>query len=306
MGRSKDERLASLAAYLAHSGRARTLDEIRQVFADYAPGEAGRQMFIRDKRLLAEAGFDVEEDGGRYRIDVRRLYLEDLFLEDAERAALLVSLSAVREGRAAVPSVGPTFGGFGDLQARSGFGAGSLDADLNVEGPVRLLHGAISERRRVRGRYSGKDRVLEPYGLVSRRGNWYLRALDVAAGEAKNFRVERYEDGPAVEGPAGAFERPSEVDLPGELGDGWQLPSEERFDVVVDVDEHLAGRAAFEVGDRGSFEWRTDGTFRITMEVTHVPAFRSWLLTYLDHAVVVGPPEVRAAIRSWLAEVAAS
>jgi predicted DNA-binding transcriptional regulator YafY len=306
MGRKKEERLMSLAAFLAHSGRSHTLGEIRSVMPEYAPGEAGRQMFIRDKKELIQAGFGVVEADDRYSIPRDRLYLDGLFLEDAERAALMVALLSVEEGRASVGSVGATFGGFGDLLTTSRGTTSVFEADLNADARVRVLHAAVSERRRVTARYSGRDRVLEPYGLVSRRGNWYVNARDQTDGERKNFRVERFESDPVAANPPDAFRAPSDLDLAKELQDSWQLPADVRFDVTVDVDEHLAGRAAFEVGDRAELEWRADGSLRITMPVTHLGAFRSWLLTYLDHAVVDGPVEVRSHVRSWLSAFATS
>ena len=290
----------SLAAFLAHSGRPRSLDEIRVAIPEYKPGEAGRQMFIRDKRELVAAGFEVTEGDDRYIIPRDRLYLPDLFLEDAERAALLVALLSVRESRGSLRTVGATVGGFGDLSDVRKGRAPAVQADLNAAACVDVLHRAISERRRVTGSYGGKERTLEPLGLLSRRGHWYLHARDLADGERKNFRVERFGSGPDMVGPSGAFAHPADLDLTAVLQDAWNLPSDVRYEVVVEVDDTMAGRAAFEVADDAELTWLADGSLRLTMVVTHLDAFRSWLLSYRDHAVVVGPPEVRQHIRSWL------
>lgn len=300
MRRSVDERLLSLAAFLVHSGRRMTLDEVRAAFPDYKPGEAGRMMFIRDKAELLNAGFPVEEADDRYWIPKNRFYLEDVFFEDAERAALLVALRSVRHGASALPGVGATLGGFGDLDEVLGGTTRFFQADLNIEGSVHALNAAITARRLVTGRYGGKGRTLEPYGLVLRRGGWYLRARDVGDGEVKNFRVDRFETEAVAVGEEGAFRPPADLDLTKALPVGWELPGDVSHDVVVDVDEHLAGRATFEVADHGSVEWRTDGSVRITMTVNHLGAFRSWLFSYLDHAVVVSPDAVRDDVRHWL------
>jgi hypothetical protein len=45
---------------------------------------------------------------------------------------------------------------------------------------------------------------------------------------------------------------------------------------------------------------RGDGSIDVQVPCANVPAFRSWLLGLLDHAEVVGPPAVRAAVVSWL------
>ena len=300
MARSVDERLLSLAAFLTHSGRRRSLEEVRAAFPDYKPGEPGRMMFFRDKAELLSAGVPVQEAEDRYWIDADRLYLDEVFFEDAERAALLVALLSVRHGAPSMPAVGATLGGFGDLQDQLGATVELVQADLEVEGRVQTLNVAVSERRRVTARYAGKDRTLEPYGLVLRRGAWYLRAQDVGDGVAKNFRVERFETEPVAVGEGRAFRPPPDLDLRTVLPVGWQLPSDVSYEAIVDIDEHLAGRAAFEVADHGSIEWRTDGSVRIAMTVHHLGAFRSWLFSYLDHAVVVSPPEVRDDVREWL------
>ena len=300
MQRSVDERLLSLAAFLTHSGRRRTLEEVRAAFPDYKEGEAGRMMFIRDKAELLNAGFPVEEADDRYWIDRDRLYIDDVFFEDTERAALLVALLSVRHGLTALPAVGATLGGFGDLQTGLGGTTELLQADLNVEGRVQTLNAAVAGRQLVSGTYAGKVRTLEPYGLLLRRGAWYLRARDVDDGEAKNFRVDRFESEPVAIRNHGAFRPPADLDLTAALPVGWQLPTDVAYDVVVDIDEHLAGRASFEVADHGSVEWRADGSIRVTMTVNHLGAFRSWLFSYLEHAVVVSPEEVRDDVRSWL------
>ena len=43
-----------------------------------------------------------------------------------------------------------------------------------------------------------------------------------------------------------------------------------------------------------------DGTVDVEVPCANVPAFRSWVLGLLDHAVVLSPPEVRAAVVEWL------
>lgn len=304
MARKREERLLSLVAYLTHSGRPRTLDEVRAAFPEYKPGDPGRQMFFQDKRTLAEAGLEVREKDDRYWIPPEDVYLDDFFLEDAERAALLVALQSLRGGSTLLPSVGTALGGFGDLVDVTSTTGPRVEADLEAADAVKVLHRATTERRQVRARYKGTDRVLEPYGLVLRRGNWYLYARDIGDGVAKNFRVERFVEEPVAVGPARAFEPPGELDLRTALQDGWQLPSDERHAVVVVVDQHLAGRAAFEVAATADLEWQPDGSLRIAMTVTHLPAFRSWLLTYRDHAVVEAPEPVREHLRRWFRALA--
>jgi len=300
--RTKQERLLSLLAFLSHAGP-KSLADVRAAFPDYADGEAGRQMFIRDKKELAAIGGVVEERDGRYHIARERMYLQDFFLEDSERAALLVAMLSVRHARTRLGSVGETFGGFGDLRQKIDGSRAPVEADLNVAVPVQVLYSAIREHRRIAGRYSGVDRILEPYGLLYRHGIWYLHALDTAAGFAKNFRVDRFETGPAATGDREAFSRPVGFDLSTAMPEGWQIPAEEPRQVVVRVEAQLAARAVLEVGPHVLGEWSRDGSVTLTMTVSHLGAFRSWLLSFGTHAIVESPPEIRAAIRAWLHEV---
>jgi predicted DNA-binding transcriptional regulator YafY len=43
----------------------------------------------------------------------------------------------------------------------------------------------------------------------------------------------------------------------------------------------------------------------VTMTVTNRDSFRSFVLTFLDHAEVLGPPELRTDVVGWLEALAA-
>jgi len=43
-----------------------------------------------------------------------------------------------------------------------------------------------------------------------------------------------------------------------------------------------------------------DGAVDIEVPCANVPAFRSWVLGLLDHAVVLSPPDVQRAVVDWL------
>ncbi len=49
-----------------------------------------------------------------------------------------------------------------------------------------------------------------------------------------------------------------------------------------------------------------DGSIEVAVPCANVPAFRSWVLGLLDHAEVVGPPDVRRAVVEWLSQLAGS
>lgn len=85
------------------------------------------------------------------------------------------------------------------------------------EQPARLLselRRAVWEDRRVQIRYRDRtgastERVVDPLGLVSKAGIWYLIARE-CSGEMRSFRVERLLEATELDQ---TFERPVEFDL---------------------------------------------------------------------------------------------
>ena len=60
-----------------------------------------------------------------------------------------------------------------------------------------------------------------------------------------------------------------------------------------------------EVGESALERRHDDGSAVLHLEVTNIAALRSWLFELGDHAEVLGPAEVRAAVVSWLEAMAA-
>jgi predicted DNA-binding transcriptional regulator YafY len=75
-------------------------------------------------------------------------------------------------------------------------------------------------------------------------------------------------------------------------------------DIVVDPVE--AGRVVTELGEDAVVERRDDGAVVVRLAVTDVEALVLWVLDLLDHAEVLAPPEVRAAVVERLEAVAGS
>lgn len=299
MGDERFERMLQLATFLLHTNRPVRQDEIVAEIPGYPEGaDARRKAFERDKRELRdELGVELIEEGGRYSVDPRAAFL-DLDLSDDERAALNVALSAVS-----------LEGGSGDALRKLGGRTATplaplVHADLETLPDLPLLHRACRDRRVLRFRYRGEDREVEPYGLLFRDGFWYLHGLDRGDGVAKNFRIDRVEGGFAADGPAGAFERPA-VDLGSVLPDqAWLLGDGPPVTAQVWVDAVFAGRAIAEAGEETVIERRDDGSIVLGLIVRNQDALLSWVLGMLDRAELLGPPELRHALRQRLLAVA--
>ncbi|HEY7008192.1 MAG TPA: WYL domain-containing protein, partial [Jatrophihabitantaceae bacterium] len=58
-----------------------------------------------------------------------------------------------------------------------------------------------------------QSRTLEPWGVLSWRGRWYVAGFDRDRGEPRSFRLSRITGRVELAGAPGAFRRPDHVDL---------------------------------------------------------------------------------------------
>jgi predicted DNA-binding transcriptional regulator YafY len=167
---------------------------------------------------------------------------------------------------------------------------------------VATAFGAVADRRRLRFSYRGQIRRVDPWRLSFRRGQWYLAGLDRDRGAERLFRLDRV-DGPVEqEGPAGAFERPPSTEaapLP-----PWRLGEDDETMARLLVDAGQARWAEGALGEEAIVERRPDGSMVFETPVTNRVAFRSFVLGFLDHAELLGPPDLRQDFVAWLSLMA--
>jgi predicted DNA-binding transcriptional regulator YafY len=295
--------LTNLLALLLETSRPLTLVEIEGALeGQYAGKDSTRRAaFERDKAALREIGVPIETavlagsqaGTSAYWIDRDRYELTDLHLEPDEMRALQVAVAAVR----------PTQG----REALWKLGLDTVEGDVAVSATVPELPGlpalrdASARRVAVDFGYRGKRRRLDPYGLLLRTGFWYVVGRDHEHDELRTYRVDRIEgDVTLVDGET--FERPAGYDLrtafpvdPKELGTGGTDAV-----AVVRVDGVRAAGVVRELGPERVLRRGDDGSVDVEVPCANVPAFRSWVLGLLDHGVVLGPPDVRAAVVDWL------
>jgi proteasome accessory factor B len=166
---------------------------------------------------------------------------------------------------------------------------------------LSTLFEAVTSRRTAEFRYGGVDRLVEPYRLDFHKGRWYLTAHDSGRDAERRFRLDRFES-PVVVGEPDAFERPAHV--PGVTLDAWELGEGQPIaaQLLVDADQVAPARA--QLPSDTVWEERSDGSAVATIGVVNIDAFRSFVLAFLDHAEVLGPPELRDAVVSWLEAMA--
>jgi proteasome accessory factor B len=306
----KLERLLNVTAALLETRRPLTADEIRRRIPGYPErDDAFRRAFERDKDDLREMGIPLEVvpvEGSDppitgYVIPPDRYYLADPGLDPDELAALQLAAVMIRLGDT------DTDGGLDAVRKLGGREATPVDgrdaqvASLPRPEHLSLLFEAVTSRRAAKFRYSGVDRDVEPYRLDFHKGRWYLTAHDSGRDAERRFRLDRFESSVTV-GDPGAFERPAHV--AGVTLDAWELGEGEPVAARLLVDADQVGPARSQLPADTVWEERPDGSAVATIGVINIDAFRSFVLAFLDHAEVLGPPALRDAMVGWLETVA--
>ncbi len=300
------ERLINLIAALLETRRPMTADEIRERIAGYdQPNfDAFRRAFERDKEALRAMGIPLEvrptdpfvDQADGYIIPKEKYYLPDLDLEPDELAALQIAaqtvLGAQEQAGSGLLKLSVADGGGGIGRGRISWGA-DLAAEQPALGP---LYSALLERGPVRFDYesahgAGSSRRVEPYGLVHRRGNWYLVARDVDRGEQRTFRVSRIVS--PVEQLEGGYEIPRSFDAEAYVArEPWETGAEDvtaviRFDASLRwwVEQNLSGHPQTDAAA---------GTVDVQVDVANADAFVSWIIELGDGIEIVSPEELRS------------
>ncbi len=300
------ERLLNLLAALLDTRRGLTRDEVvTNVSLGYPPAaESARKAFERDKASLRAMGVPLQEETrdneSRYRVDPKEYYLPDLDLSESELEALHVAVTAIGLG-------GGDGEGTGALMKLGGLeGTGGMPvAELPLVDSLAPLFDASRRRAVVEFDYRARPRRVEPWGLTSKFGRWYVVGRDLDVGEMRVFRADRIE-GDLVATESAMFTVPADfradaylAEQPWEYGEGRPTP------VRIRIDSGHVGELAGQVAPDTPIERDTDGSVVIELKVLSFNGLRSFVLGFLDHAEVLSPPEARDAITEWLEAIAA-
>ncbi|CAJ1504027.1 helix-turn-helix transcriptional regulator [[Mycobacterium] burgundiense] len=235
MTTAKVERLMNLVIALLSTHGYITAERIRNSVAGYGDSpsdDAFSRMFERDKNELRDLGIPLET--GRvssldptegYRINRDAYALPDIQLTADEAAVVAVAtqlwqspelvtatqgaLLKLRAGgvdvepEAGVPLSAPT--GFPGLRGSEGV-LGVLLSAINAGQVVEFEH------RSSRAAPFTK-RTVEPWGVVTQNGRWYLVGHDRDRDDTRTFRLSRMGPEVTAVGPPGAVQRPDGIDL---------------------------------------------------------------------------------------------
>lgn len=301
------ERMLNLLALLTESTRPLSLEDIMFAIGKQYPknAEARRTTFERDKRALREMGVPIDHhtlggnDAGRaaYFIGSRgqaTIELDADELQALQEAAAMVQIGT-NWGRHAVLRLG------GEVPDGPPAERVFLTAEFEA---LPELFNAIRHRRRVDLTYHGKKRTLEPLGLLSRDGFWYLSAREKGSDVVKNFRVDRI-DGDVKPGKAdGAFERPDGYDVGRSMASDAKLFEGDTERAIVRVSRSVAPQVIRELGESAVVQRHEGGDVDVSVPCANRTGFRTWLFAMVDRAEVLEPSTVRAEVVAWLREIA--
>lgn len=306
------ERMLNLLALLVDRSQPVTLKQIRAELAgQYSDkDEAARAQFERDKAELRNMGIpiDMVTLGGAqagesaYLVQRTNYELADLDLSDEEMSALQLAVATVhlaaQEGEQALWKLG--------AERVDDSLLGRVTVPFQDPNLARVM-AAIVARAPLTYRYKGEERTVDPYGMLARRGYWYLIGWDHLRKAQRVFRVDRIE-GDVVAGKRNSFAMPKGMDLLRAVPTERQMLAAGDYEyshALVRVDASLVKQVVREFGEGAIERHESDGSAVFNVPCSNLSAFRLWLFAMVDKAEVLEPLEVRDVVIGWLDDLAA-
>jgi proteasome accessory factor B len=314
---ARAERLVNLVLCLLSTRQYLPAERIRAIVAGYADAptdEAFYRMFERDKNELRDLGIPLEfgrnravdaDDG--YRIARRDYELGDIDLEPDEAAAVALAVRLWDSPELTGAATGAL------LKLR----AAGVDVDQGVPSVVEpkvrttepafgALLAAVQAGRAVRFDYRRLNpaelstRTLEPWGVVSWRGRWYVVGHDRDRKAPRCFRLSRIVGQATAFGPSGVVERPPDVDLLQFISHSTGEDPADTTTVRLWVARHRAAglrRRATVVGEQAIDDEPGDV---IELDLLHPDSAAGWIAGYGEDVVVLEPEVLRKTVHERL------
>lgn len=228
----KSERLVNLTIALLATGRWLTKSEIYKNIDGYSgEADAKERMFERDKEELRNLGIDIEvgtfdplfEDEVGYRIRPEKYRIQ---VEEFTSQQLALISSATQSWRGAILASKAT-AGLAKLKALGiesdidGIPVNPHQLRSSDENLARIID-ALAVRKSVSFQYraeddSYEDRAIEPYGIGTKNGYWYVAGRDLQRKAIRLFRLDRIGSEVKEQGKAASYEIPSDFTMQEQL-----------------------------------------------------------------------------------------
>jgi proteasome accessory factor B len=315
MSKRRTERLLSIVVLLLSSRRYLSAEQIRASVSGYPEVEESfKRMFERDKEELRELGIPLEtgkssafDDDIGYRIRRQDYELPEIQLAADEAAVLGIAARVWQSAELA----GAAAGALLKLKAASRDVGGEDDgARLNrsieprfttQEPSFGLLWEAVRDRRPVTfshlasGRSDPITRELEPWGVVNRRGRWYVAGYDRAREAPRVFRMSRITGPVKMVGPPGSVIVPEGADVRELVKDWDRTPPRDRTAVlrIRDGAGATLRRWAREIEPETG---AAAGWDRVTLSFADAGWYAEYLASFGPDIMVLDPPDLRDAV----------
>jgi proteasome accessory factor B len=302
----KSERLLNLLITLLVARTYVSKARIREVIEDYrdAGDEAFEKMFERDKEELRSLGIPIEvgyvdrafEDEPGYRVERSAFELPEIDLEPEEAA--VIGLAARVWQHAGLASA--TSDALVKLKAAGvSVDRAALDMvqpQLTAEEPAfEPFWEATRTRTEVTFGYRRSNeaevttRHLQPWGVVSYRGRWYVAGHDIDRNGTRLFRLSRVEGPVQLAKRSGTYEVPEGTDLRAVTSALAPAPADRKGTVLVRQGAGFGLRRHSDPDDGDAPE----GWDRLVVRYASPGSLADEVLGYGADVIVLDPPEVR-------------
>ena len=294
MSDQKTERLINLTLALLASKRFLTKSEILSTVAGYSGNtETMERMFERDKDELRNLGIKIEVRGIDPLFEDEQGYLiqEDTFQIDSNAftqeellyltmAANLWHDSALHDqSKAALLKIQSISGPIEVDEVNS-----PVIRDNEDSTTLLLIFEAINNLAQLEFEYKGSVRRVNPYGLYTRDGFWYLVAQENDV--IKTFKLVRISKSVNIAGKSNSFLKPKDFDVK-EFLRSSKPNTKSHVVILVRKNQALALRKKYEVKEIDS-EWD-----RMEFEYLMVDELIESLLWFGSDVVVLSPKSIR-------------
>ncbi len=235
MATSKIERLVNLVIALLSTSGYLTADKIRSSVAGYLDSpsdEAFSRMFERDKNELRDLGIPLETGKASsfdpvegYRINREAYALPDVELTQEEAAAVAIAtrlwespelITATQGALLKLRAAGIDLDPDAPVTIAARAGSGGLRGFQDSLGPLLAAINAgqaVQFPHRPSPAEAYTMRTVEPWGVVTDKGRWYLVGHDRDRDATRVFRLSRIGEEVTPIGPLGGVTPPQGVDL---------------------------------------------------------------------------------------------